>query len=124
MSDPLFYKRFIGRLLYLRSTRLDISFPIQQLWLTQPFHFQAMMYVLKYLNGCPNKGLYFRHDSPIHIMGFSNGEWTNCTNSRRSVTGYCLFIGSSLVSWKTKKQYKISRFSFEVEYRTLAFTTW
>ncbi|XP_028223508.1 uncharacterized protein LOC114405004 [Glycine soja] len=109
MPDPLSYRRLIGRLLYLTSTRLDISFLVQKLsqFMANPtqIHFQATMCVLKYLKGYPSKGLLFRRDSSVHILGFSDADWATCTNSRRSVMGYCLFIGSSLVSWKTKKQH-------------------
>jgi len=86
-------------------------------------HFQAMIHVLKYLKGCPSKGLIFRRDSLVHILGFSDADWATCTNSHRSVTGYCLFIGSYLVSWKTKKQDTVSRSSSKAEYRALASTT-
>ena len=127
MPDPLSYRRLIGRLLYLASTRPDISFLVQQLspFMANPtqIHFQAAMRVLKYLKGCPSKGLIFRRDSLVHILGFSDADWATCTNSHRSVTGYCLFIGSYLVSWKTKKQDTVSRSSSKAEYRALASTT-
>jgi len=127
LSDPLSYRRLIGRLLYLTSTRPDITFPVQQLsqFMSNPTqtHFQAAMRVLKYLKGNPSKGLLFRRDSPVHIAGFSDADWATCIDSRQSVTGYCIFIGSSLVSWKTKKQNTVSISSSEAEYRALASTT-
>ena len=117
----------MGRLLYLNFTRPDISHAVQQLsqFLHAPtdLHWKAAVHVLRYLKGTPSKGLFFPKDSsPITINAYSDPDWATCTDTRKSLTGYCIFLGTSLVSWKTKKQNTISRSSCEAEYRSLAST--
>lgn len=59
----------------------------------------------------------------MQLFGFSDADWAGCLDSRKSITGYCFFIGSSLVSWRAKKQQTVSRSSSEAEYRALSISS-
>jgi hypothetical protein len=124
LEDPTFYKRLIGRLLYLTITRPDLVYSIQVLSqiMSQPRqpHLDAATKVLHYIKSAPSLGLFFPASSDFKLKAFCDANWAACPNTRKSITGFCLFLGDSLVSWKSKKQQTISRSSVEAEYRSMA----
>lgn len=95
LPNPLPYRRLVGRLIYLTSTRPDIAFAMQQLsqFMSKPTkaHHHAAIKVLRYLKSCPGKGLLFPRNCNTQIRGFSDADWATCVDSRRSITGYCFF---------------------------------
>ena len=127
LANPEPYRRVIGRLLYLTLTRPDISYAVQHLsqFLQQPtdLHYQAALHVLRYLKGTPNKGLFYPSHNDLQLYAYSDADWGSCRMSSRSLTGYCVFLGGSLVSWKTKKQKTVAKSSAEAEYRAMSATT-
>ncbi|KAG7533590.1 Retrotransposon Copia-like N-terminal [Arabidopsis thaliana x Arabidopsis arenosa] len=127
LPDATVYRALIGKLLYLTITRADITFAVHKLsqYLSQPRtqHLQAAHRIVRYLKGDPGRGLFYAAKSEFRLQAFSDADWGTCQDSRRSTTGFCVFFGSSLISWKSRKQQTASRSSAESEYRALADTT-
>ncbi|XP_019092402.1 PREDICTED: uncharacterized protein LOC109129182 [Camelina sativa] len=127
LPDAKPYREIIGRLLYLCITRPDITYAVNRLsqYLSCPTdeHYKAALRILKYLKNNPGQGLFFSAHTDICLNGFSDADWGTCLESRRSITGMCVFLGTSLISWKSKKQDVVSGSSTEAEYRSMAVTT-
>nr|KYP61042.1 hypothetical protein KK1_023466 [Cajanus cajan] len=127
LADPSPYRRLIGKLIYLTSTRPDIAFAVQNLsqFVSSPtdIHFRDVFRVLRYLKKSLGAGIFLSSSSSLQLKGFSDSDWAGCVETRRSVTGFSVYLGDSLISWKSKKQATVSRSSSKAEYRVLASTT-
>ncbi|CAL9217107.1 unnamed protein product, partial [Arabidopsis halleri] len=121
------YRRLIGKLQYLTITRPDITFTVSKLaqYSSAPklIHLQAIHKVLRYLKGTIGQGIFYGKDADFTLRGFSDSDWGTCRDSRRSVTGFAVFLGNSLVSWRSKKQDIVSMSSAEAEYRAMSVIT-
>lgn len=127
LADPSKYRRLIGRLIYLTFTRPDLSYIIHILYqfMQKPLeeHWSAALRVVRYLKGTADQGIMLQSNCNMQITAYCDADWSSCPATRRSLSAYVVFLGDSLVSWKTKKQRTVSRSSAEAEYRAMADTT-
>lgn len=85
-------------------------------------HLEAAHKLLCYVKGNPALGLFYPADTELCLNAFVGTYWATCKDTR-SVIGFCVFLGTSLVSWKSKKQSVVSRSRTEAEYRSLSLAT-
>lgn len=124
LPTPEKYRSLFGKLLFLTHTRPDISFVVQHLsqFLKTPRlpHMSTALHLLRYLKGTADIGLFYSDSSDLSVHAYSDSDWVAYPDTRKSVTGYCIFIGYSLIRWKSKKQPMVSLFSAEAEYHAVS----
>ncbi|KAJ9564595.1 LOW QUALITY PROTEIN: hypothetical protein OSB04_000561, partial [Centaurea solstitialis] len=124
VSDPTLYRSLAGALQYLTFTRPDIAYAVQQvcLFMHDPRlpHFNALKRILRYLKGTLSHGLHIKASAVDRLVAYSDADWAGCPTTRRSTSGFCIYLGDNLVSWSSKRQHVVSRSSAEAEYRGIA----
>lgn len=118
------FRSIAGALQYLTLTRPDISYAVQQICLfmhspREP-HLSLLKRVLRYVKGTSHYGLHLQRSKSTCITAYSDADWAGCPDTRRSTSGYCVFVGDNLVAWSSKRQSTVSRSSAEAEYRGVA----
>ena len=83
-------------------------------------HLVVVRHIIWYLLGTSTRGLFFRSGSPICLNVFSDSYWEGCLYTHHSVSGWYMFLEKSLISSKSKKQYRVSKFSTQAEYRSMS----
>uniref|UniRef100_A0A2N9I9N7 CCHC-type domain-containing protein n=1 Tax=Fagus sylvatica TaxID=28930 RepID=A0A2N9I9N7_FAGSY len=124
LVDATNYRSIVGALQYLTLTRPDLTHAVNLVcqFMHQPgsSHFQAVKRILRYLQGTLAYGIRILSHSSLTLYGFSDADWAGCPDTRRSTTGYCIYLGANCISWASKKQATVSRSSAEAEYRAMA----
>ncbi|KAM2473307.1 hypothetical protein COP2_006450 [Malus domestica] len=80
----------------------------------------AVMRILRYLKGSPDKGILFKKNNHLRVEGYTDADWAGSADDIRSTSGYFTFVGGNLVAWRSKKQNVVARSSAEAEYRGMA----
>nr|GEZ23281.1 ribonuclease H-like domain-containing protein [Tanacetum cinerariifolium] len=124
VSDPTLYQSLAGFLQFLTFTRPNISYAVQQVCLymhdPQEPHFSAIKRILRYVRGTLDYGLKLFSSSTTELVAYSDADWDGCPTTRRSTSGYCVFLGNNLLSCSSKRQSTLSCSGAEAEYRGVA----
>ena len=86
-------------------------------------HFTAALRVLRYLKQSLGQDILLSSQSTPTLTAYSDSDWGRCVDFRKSVTGYCVLLGNSPISWRTKMQSMVARSTAEAEFKAIATTT-
>nr|GEV55361.1 ribonuclease H-like domain-containing protein [Tanacetum cinerariifolium] len=122
--DPTLNRSLAGSLQYLTFTRPDTTYAVQQVCLymhdSREPYFSALKRILWYVQGTLDYGLQLFLSTTDSLIAYSDADWAGCPTTRRSTSGYCVFLGNNLLSWSSKRQSTLSRSSAEAEYLGVA----
>jgi hypothetical protein len=102
VMDQKEYQSMIESLLYLTVTRPDIQFVVclcaRFQSSSRTSHRLAIKRIFRYLCFTPKFSLWFSASSSLSLYGYSDADYAGCRVKRKSTSGTCQFLGSSLVS--------------------------
>jgi len=110
LTDPGYNRRLIGKPRYLNLSKPNVSYAMQHLSQFLNQHraplVEAAIHV-KYLKGTVSKGLFYPTSSTLSSIAYSDADGGYCLSSKRSLTGYCIYLGDLLVSWRKNNCIKV-----------------
>ncbi|CAL1363606.1 unnamed protein product [Linum trigynum] len=118
--DEKKFRGMVGSLLYLTASRPDIHYSVCMCARFQSApkesHLTAIKRIFRYLKGTPELGLWYPKHNNFSLIGYSDSDFAGSLTDRKSTTGTCQFVGTSLVSWSCKKQGAVALSTAEAEY--------
>ncbi|XP_020420286.1 uncharacterized protein LOC109949306 [Prunus persica] len=120
LADEGLFRKIIGSLLYLTTTRPDIMFAASLLsrfmHSSTKKHMGIAKRVLIYIQGTLSYGIEFTRDKNVVLIGFCDSDWAGSEDDSRSTSGYAFNFGSGVFSWASVKQNTVALSTAEAEY--------
>jgi hypothetical protein len=107
VANASLYRSLAGALQYLTLTSPNLAYAVQQvcLFMHDPCetHLAQIKRILRYMKGILSLRLHIGTSPVDSLTSYSNADWGGCPDSRRSTSGYCIYLGDNLVSWSSKR---------------------
>jgi hypothetical protein len=120
LIDVTLYRQIIGSLMYLTNTRPDICFFMNSLnqFLVEPRHVHLVVikHVMRYFKGTLDYGLSYDGDHNFTLSGYTDSDWAGSVSDRKITSRCCFSLGSTMISWQSRKQSSIALSTVEEEY--------
>ena len=81
-------------------------------------HLKAVKWIIRYLNGTQNIGLWYDRESTLILNTYTNSDFADYKIDRKSTSGVCQFLGCNLILWSSKKQNSTILSTAKAEYVT------
>nr|GEV13147.1 putative ribonuclease H-like domain-containing protein [Tanacetum cinerariifolium] len=118
--DVHLYRSMISSLMYLTTSRPDITFAACACAKFQvslkTSHLHVVKRIFRYLKGQPKLGLWCLKDSPFDLEAYSDSDYAGASLDRKPTTGGCQFLGKRLISWQCKKQTIVANSTTKAKY--------
>jgi hypothetical protein len=79
-------------------------------------HMVAVKHILRYVRETIAYGLKYTSSGGVMLHGFTDSDWMGSTVNRKSTSGYCFNLGSTMISWSSRKQGSLAQSTAEAEY--------
>jgi hypothetical protein len=86
-------------------------------------HLVATKHVMRYLKGTIDCGLIYDEDHDFTLNGYTDADWAGSVSDRKRTSGCCFILGSTMISWKSRKQSIIALSIVEEEYIVACFAS-
>lgn len=120
LTEEYPFKELIGSLLYMVTcTRPDIAHAVSIASRTSTptqVHWKRLKQILRYLRGTQDIGISFRWEKSPKLIGYSDADYANDVETRRSTTGYCIMYGGGPIAWRCQRQDIVTLSTTEAEY--------
>ena len=79
-------------------------------------HWIAAKHILRYLKGSITFGLWYISNGGVSLHGFADSNWAGSPVNRKNTSGYCFSLGSTMVSWSSRKRGSVAQSTTKDEY--------
>jgi hypothetical protein len=66
-------------------------------------HWMDANNILRYLHGTITYGLRYALNTDVQLDGFTDSDWEGSVDNKKSTSGMCFSMGSSMISWTSRK---------------------
>jgi hypothetical protein len=118
LVDPMMYMQWIGSLMYLVNTKLDIFFAESTL---SQYLVEAKVVPLGCSEACAEvptwyNWIWFVSGGEVRLQGYIDFDWVGSAVNRLSTSGCYFSLGSVMISRISKKQAFVALSTTKIEY--------